>query len=135
MHRHPRQIGVVAVEVALLLPIFLLLIMGALSVARLLWADAVLDHAARKTARYAMVHGSSAAQPASLERLREEFLAATLGLRPEQLELTVTPEWTDPLDPGTSFRIEARYEFDLWWNALPTVSLPISASATSSVSQ
>lgn len=122
-------------EMVVLMPIFLLLIVGVLNFARLLWIDSMLDHAARKTIRYAMVHGGASSQPATTETLRAVFLSASPALKEERLQFAVEPDWSPAPTPGTAFRIEAEYSLNLWWDALPSPSVLLRADASSSVSQ
>ena len=48
------------VEFALVVPIFLLLVLGMLDLGRVVWANASLSNAAREGTRYAIVRGGSA---------------------------------------------------------------------------
>lgn len=47
------------VELALILPIFLLLIFGVLDLGRVVWANSALAHASREAARFAIVQGAT----------------------------------------------------------------------------
>jgi Flp pilus assembly protein TadG len=55
--RDPR--GQALLEFALVLPIFLILLMGVIDVGRAIWAQNSLASAAREGARFAIVHGGS----------------------------------------------------------------------------
>jgi hypothetical protein len=55
--RHPR--GQALVEFALILPVFVLLIVGIFDFGRVVWATTSVTNAAREAARYAIVHGGS----------------------------------------------------------------------------
>jgi hypothetical protein len=58
LHRsHPR--GQTLIEFAILLPVLLMMIMGALDLGRIVWANDMIGNAAREGARYAIVHGAS----------------------------------------------------------------------------
>jgi Flp pilus assembly protein TadG len=57
--RHPSA-GQALVETALILPLFLMLLMGIVDMGRAVWATTSLSSAAREAARYAIVHGGSA---------------------------------------------------------------------------
>lgn len=57
--RHPTA-GQALVEMALVLPMFLLLFLGAFDFGRVIWAHNTVETAAREAARYAIVHGGTA---------------------------------------------------------------------------
>jgi Flp pilus assembly protein TadG len=51
------------VEFALLLPVLLLVLVGAFDLARAIWQENTLAHAAREGTRYAIVHGANSSSP------------------------------------------------------------------------
>jgi hypothetical protein len=55
--------GQALVETALILPLFLMLLMGIVDMGRAVWATTSLASAAREAARYAIVHGGSTSNP------------------------------------------------------------------------
>ncbi len=63
MTRLRRDEGQAIVEVALALPIFLMLVLGLLDAARAVWQENTLALAAREGTRYAIVHGGLSASP------------------------------------------------------------------------
>jgi Flp pilus assembly protein TadG len=60
--RH-RSAGQALVETALILPVFLMLLMGIVDMGRAVWATTSLASAAREATRYAIVHGGSSQDP------------------------------------------------------------------------
>ena len=50
-------------EFALVIPIFLVILIGMIDVGRVIWANNALANAAREGARYAVVHGGSKSNP------------------------------------------------------------------------
>ncbi len=60
-----RDGGQALVELSLILPVFLLLIIGILDVSRAIWQENTLAYAAREGTRYAIVHGSASLSPSS----------------------------------------------------------------------
>lgn len=120
--RRRRTAGAVLTETLVLLPVFMLLIFGLLDYARLLWTDLVLRHAAAETARYAMVHGSTAPAPASLTDLRGVFLGATAGIDAARLTLAMAPDWETGNTPGSTLQLTVTYQFDFLWQFLPAGS-------------
>jgi hypothetical protein len=60
---HHRSAGQALVETALILPVFLMLLMGIVDLGRAVWATTSLASAAREATRYAIVHGGVASDP------------------------------------------------------------------------
>lgn len=61
--RHHRSRGQGLAEFALVLPVFILLVLGVVDVGRVIWATTSLNSAAREGARFAIVHGGTASDP------------------------------------------------------------------------
>jgi hypothetical protein len=59
MSRRSRSTGQALVEFALIIPIFLVLLMGIFDFGRVVWASNSLAYAAREAARFAIVHGGN----------------------------------------------------------------------------
>lgn len=59
MTRPKRTLGQALLEFALVLPLFLVLLMGVIDIGRAIWAQNSLAAAAREGARFAIVHGGS----------------------------------------------------------------------------
>ncbi|HEX2193415.1 MAG TPA: TadE family protein [Candidatus Limnocylindria bacterium] len=57
--RRPGHRGQSLVEFAIILPVFLLIVVGILDFGRVVWATSAVTNAAREAARYAIVHGGS----------------------------------------------------------------------------
>ncbi len=57
--RRDRQGGQALLEFALVIPIFLVILLGMVDVGRVIWANNTLSNAAREAARFAIVHGGS----------------------------------------------------------------------------
>src|SRR3954471_2835036 len=58
--RRGRSTGQALLEFSLILPLFLIMLMGVIDVGRAIWAQNSLASAAREGARFAIVHGGSA---------------------------------------------------------------------------
>lgn len=59
----PRERGQALLEFALILPIFVVAILGMIDIGRAIWANNAVANAAREAARYAAVHGGSKSNP------------------------------------------------------------------------
>jgi hypothetical protein len=55
----PGELGQALVEFSLVLPLFLLLLIGIFDFGRIVWARNALENAARESARFAIVHGGT----------------------------------------------------------------------------
>jgi Flp pilus assembly protein TadG len=72
--------GQALVEFAVVIPIFLLILFGALDLGRVIWANDIVANAAREGARYASVHGSSElTQVASKDEIRAHTLESLVA--------------------------------------------------------
>jgi Flp pilus assembly protein TadG len=96
VRRKPRR-GTHIVELALILPVFLLFIFATLDFALIMWAYGTVSEASRVGARYAMVHGSMAASPvgpsANDSTVQTKVQDNALALN--TANLTVTSSWPD----------------------------------------
>ena len=63
MSKHDKSRGQAMVEFALVIPVFLLLMVGLFDFGRVIWVNDTLSTAAREAARYAIVHGAKSACP------------------------------------------------------------------------
>lgn len=63
MTRHERPRGQAMVEFALVIPVFILLMVGLFDLGRVVWVNDTLATAAREAVRYAIVHGPTSACP------------------------------------------------------------------------
>ena len=92
---HSGQAGQALVELALVLPIFLLIVLGVIEVSRAVWQENTLAYAAREGSRYAIVHGSAGdpvAFPGSHQAVIDTVRRAALGVP----NVDVVVSWPDP---------------------------------------
>ncbi len=59
MSRHERSRGQALAEFAIVIPVFLMMLLGVVDLGRAVWATTSLDSAAREAARFAIVHGGT----------------------------------------------------------------------------
>jgi Flp pilus assembly protein TadG len=90
-----RRSGVAIVETAVVLPIVLVFILGALDFAHVMYANGTVSEAARAGARYAIVHGSMAATPSgpTANDANVASTAQSYALALDPTQLTVTSSW------------------------------------------
>jgi hypothetical protein len=58
-HRRRRQRGQALLEFAVVLPVFMVVLLGMIDLGRVIWANDSISNAAREAARFAIVHGGS----------------------------------------------------------------------------
>jgi Flp pilus assembly protein TadG len=108
----PRR-GTHIVELALILPVFLIFIFATLDFAQIMWAYGTVSEAARTGARYAMVHGSMASSPvgpsANDSTVQTQVQNNALAL--DTSSLTVTSSWPDG-DNKPNHRVTVTASYD-----------------------
>lgn len=115
------------------LPVFLLMLLSIIEASRLLWTRSILSFAARETVRFALAHGSESTSPTTTAQLRQRFIGSTTGLNPMLLTIDLTPSWDENNDPGTVFRLTARYDFYFFWNVMESPATTLTVYAESVV--
>ena len=109
--------GVVAVEFALVIPIFMLMTYGFMELGRALFIQNSLGHAVYEAQRYAIVHGASSSSPADADAIRQVILEKA-GMLDGSL-LTVAVSFTPDNEPGSTVNIQATYAFDYMTGLVP----------------
>ncbi|MBC7908501.1 MAG: pilus assembly protein [Rhodospirillaceae bacterium] len=77
--------GATAVEFALVLPVFLVLLLGTMELGRVMWAHSTLQFAAEEASRYAIAHSS-----ASNAEITAKAQAHLVGLNSGEVTVNVT---------------------------------------------
>jgi Flp pilus assembly protein TadG len=93
-----RRRGAALVEMALVLPIFMMVVLGIIEFGRALWVGNMVTNAAREGARSAVLDGSS---NAAVRTEIQSFLTASLGIPSSAVTttITITPATGNP-NPG-----------------------------------
>lgn len=81
MIRKGHEQGQGLVELALVLPVFLLLLVSIFDLGHVVWSNGALSNAAREGARYAIVHGVNSGSPATRQQVKDVAInwAASAG--------------------------------------------------------
>jgi Flp pilus assembly protein TadG len=101
---------------AIVLPVILMMLLGTIDVAQLMYAYTTVSEAARGGARYAIVHGSMAASPVgptandtTVDSVARTYAPALNGTR-----LTVTSSWgSGTNDAGNPVTVTVTYQCQL----------------------
>lgn len=96
-----------AVELALVLPLFLGLLLGLIHFALALYADTTIGHAAREGARFAAVRGAASANPATSDNVAAQVARHLAALDPARLAVAV--DFAPNNAPGATVTVTARY--------------------------
>lgn len=121
--------GIAAVEFALVAPVLLMLVFGAIEIGRVLYEQQTLEEAARETARWATLHGSKSTTPATattaMDKARE--IAGTYA------GLAGTVTFTPNNSPGSTVIIDLTRDHTFMVPFLPTGMFKLKAKATQTI--
>lgn len=114
--------GLAAVEMALMLPIFMLLLMGIIDASRFFWTQSVVRDAAFEGARVAIVNEATNAQVETT--ITEELQAGGIGQ-----QSTITIGLREPAQP-VDVTVTVDFEFLVLGNLLPSLNSNTEVAAT-----
>ncbi len=119
------QRGMSVVELAIVVLLFLLLILGLMDVGRGVWAYNTLSHAAREGARYAIVHGSKSNNPATPETIEN-----IVRRRASNRHLNVVTTWPDGnQDQGSDVNVTVQTNYQPLLSIIAIPSIQLSATS------
>ncbi len=104
--------GSVAVEFALLLPVFLSLVIGTVEIGRVLYTTHALGYAAREGVRYAMVRGADNPTPATTTNIEDIVKARATALDPAKMVIAVT--YAPDNSPGSLVTVQVTYDHEFF---------------------
>ena len=111
-----RRSGAVMVEMALTLPIFLLLVFGIIEFGRALMVQQVVTNAAREGARHGVLPGVTTA--AAKQKVKDHLAAENLDV--PQATITVTPAELSTTKTGTMIMVSVSIPYSaVGWVAQP----------------
>ena len=124
--------GSSSVEMALLLPVLLLVTVGIIDFSRIVSARNMLSNAAREATRYASVRSIDSEDPVTVDMVRNHVLNAIGPLDPQLL--TINTSWTPTNAPGNAVRVNLVYDFVPIAPIMPIALLELNASSTMIIS-
>lgn len=126
--------GATAVEFALTAPIVLGLIFGAMEGGRAIFTQAVLNHAAQSTTRWAIVNPPAAGQTAQQysDSLEVHANSKLILISPNKVATSTATSPTNPADNTRTITISVSYDFDWMLPFVGAATGPIRLSAMSS---
>jgi Flp pilus assembly protein TadG len=120
-----RERGASAVEFALVVPMFLLILIGVAELTRAVWIYGTVAHAAREGTRYAMVRGAENKAPATAADI-ESYVQAKAGYG-SSTEVTTT--WQPDNKPGSTVHVSVQYNFQSVTSFLPIGPIALHSSS------
>ncbi len=102
--------GVAVIEFAFIAPILMMLTIGILDVGRAMHALNTMEHTAKEAVRYASVHGSASASPASKYDIAKFVKNGAIGL--DAKRMTVQVSWAPNNNPGSAVVVDIAYDFN-----------------------
>jgi Flp pilus assembly protein TadG len=100
---------------------------------RFIFSYNVLAAATREGARYAMVHGSKSASPATSSVIETKVRSWAIGL--ETSSLSVTTTWTPDKTPGSTVQVSASYPLSPMTGLIFTSPITIGSGSQMVISQ
>jgi Flp pilus assembly protein TadG len=125
--------GVVAVEFALIIPIFMLMTYGFMEIGRALFIQNSLGHAVYEAQRYAIVHGASSSSPADADAI-EAVILEKAGMLDGDL-LTVDVSFAPDNEPGSVVTIRASYAFDYMTGLVPLEAFDMTSTSAATIAR
>lgn len=123
--RH-REDGNSIIEFALLLPVFLMIVLGTFDMGRGFNTYISMTNAAREGARWLTTH----ADDVSGAQARIEAEAAQAGLAASDITVEFTPDKTD-YQAGETVAVKVSHNYDLLFGVIPSISeITLSAQVT-----
>ncbi len=116
--------GVSAAEFALLAPVFLAMLLGAIEFGRAAYTQGVVSFASEEATRYAVVNYSI-----SETEVRDVAEACLLGIDPGRINAVIVTGPIDPVDNTRSISVEVSYNFEFLLPFLPDGIIPISGKS------
>lgn len=120
--------GGLSIEIGFALPVFILLAVGLIDTSMLLWSSSTIENAAAEGARYAIVNGASAPQPASAADIENYIRTQAVGVPASALNVDVT--WEPNNQSGSRVTIALDYTHNFLVGGLIGLD-PVSISKTS----
>jgi len=105
-----RERGSASVELAVLLPVVFLLLLGVVDFGRASWTKNALSNIAREATRYASVRSVRSQDPATSAKVAGMVVGQAGPLDPDLL--AVTTNWTPTNQPGNVVQVGLTYPFE-----------------------
>jgi len=122
-----RECGSAITEMALLVPLIVLLTLGAFELGRGVWTKHTLSHISREAARYASVRSARSDDPATAVKVASRARSEAAGIDLDRLEVVTT--WNPGNQPNARVRVQVSYEFEPVTPLLPFESITLTSNS------
>ncbi len=102
--------GAIAVEFALVFPVFVVLVFLLVELGRVLYVHNSLSYAVQVATRYAVVRGADSDVPATEAEIAVELKSRLEGIEPDDVTVEVT--FTPDNSPGSTVSVQATYPYE-----------------------
>jgi Flp pilus assembly protein TadG len=109
MRERDGERGAMIAEMAIVMPVLLIVVLGLFDVGRAVWTKHTLTHIAREAVRYASVRSESSDDPATVDKIRARTISAAVGINTKLLE--IEPSWGPSNHTGSVVRVHVAYPF------------------------
>jgi Flp pilus assembly protein TadG len=133
MNRKKRQRGAAALEFGLSFILFISVVYAIMEFGRVVASYDILAGATREGSRYATVHGSSSATPASSSDIQDLVRRWAIGL--DSSSLTVSTTWTPTKGPGSQVKVQASYAMSPFTGWIFANDITLKSSSAMIISQ
>ena len=133
MNRKQYERGSAVLEFALAFLVFLTILYGTMEFGRVVASYNIISGAAREGVRYATVHGSGSAAPASASDIQTVVRNWAIGL--DTSSVTVNTTWPTGNAPGNKVKVKASYTVIPFSGLLLKNGLSVQATSQMLISQ
>jgi len=124
--------GASTAELALAMPLLLLVTVGIIDFSRVVSARNMLSNAAREATRYASVRSIDSQDPVTLEMVAGEVMDRIGPLDPDLL--TINTSWSPTNAPGGTVQVDLVYNFQPIAPIMPMELLQVTSSSSMIIS-
>jgi Flp pilus assembly protein TadG len=122
-----RQEGATIAELAIVMPLFLLLTLGAFELGRGVWVKHSLTHLAREAARYASVRSADSDDPVTTAMIESRVKSEAIGIDTDALSINAS--WEPANVRGGTVEVDVSYDFAPATPLLPFSSIALASSS------
>ena len=126
-YRMRSERGATVAELAIVMPLFLLLTLGAFELGRGVWVKHTLTHIAREGARYAAVRSDDSDDPVTEDMIADRVKSEAVGIDTDGLSVETT--WDPANVVGGTVRVEVSYDFEPATPLLPFDSIALGSNS------
>ena len=125
--------GAIAVEFALVFPVFVVLVFLLVELGRVLYVHNSLSYAVQVATRYAVVRGADSDDPATEAEIETELKTRLEGIEPDDVTVEVT--FTPDNSAGSTVSVQASYPYEAVVPFIPIGAFDISTTTEMTIAK